>query len=81
MSFKSAEKVYQYMADVTEAVGKTYKGHLAQLFTEIQQSYAQLFFYSHYLLEMVQKLFPAYTHLLEFQEWHVRANAKLRADF
>ena len=36
LSFKSAEKVYQFVSDLTEAVGKNYKSRLAQLFNDMQ---------------------------------------------
>jgi len=35
MSFKSAEKVYQYMSDLTETVGRNYKGRFAQFITDL----------------------------------------------
>jgi hypothetical protein len=46
----------------------------------MQQSYAQLFFYAHYLLELNQRLIPAYVHYMEFQDAHIRANNQLKAE-
>lgn len=63
---------------MTESVGINYKGRLAQLFTDMQQSYAQLFFYAHYLLELNQRLIPAYLHYSETADSYVRAINKFK---
>eukprot|EP00347_Sterkiella_histriomuscorum_P004216 403361302 len=79
LAFKSADKVYDFMLDVIQSL-VTDRGKLAQLFKDLQQSYSQLFFYSHYLLDLNQSLMPVYSHYNEFSDIQLKANSKLKQE-
>jgi len=56
------------------------KASLAQFFRDIQQSYSQLYFYAHFLLDTCQSLAKAQVLFGEQDEKAARAIEKLKGD-
>lgn len=79
ISFKSPEKVHEFFLDVIQTLVQD-RTQLASLFKDLQQSYSQLYFYSHFLLDTVQSLIPLYYSFEEFQDAFTRENIKLKQE-